>query len=121
MDADTFFQHLRAQVPEIQARYVRNAMNILDGKTIEAELEKLGSKVEPLILVDEEDIPYRNKDGWWASEFRKDCIDYGSLPESVERTILGRVVMFILEDNQGNIIITKRASGKSHPGVWEVP
>lgn len=121
LDADVYYMHLRTNISEIQKKYVKWAMGILDGEVTEETIREFGSKIEVLPLVDENDKPYRNNSGLWSSEFRQDYMNYDSLPESKERTIISRVTLFILEDNDGNIIVSRRSPNKSHPNMLEIP
>lgn len=114
MSPDDFYLYLRDNVEEIQKRYTQRCKDILSGTTDK-------DSVELVVIVDENDQYYKNKDGYWASEFRHDFMRYHLLPESKERTIFCRVALFLLEDEQGNIIVSRRSSNKSNPNKLEIP
>ena len=116
-----FYEYLRNDVIEIQKKYARGIVDIVDWFSTEEAIKELWNKIEVLPLVDENDEFYRNSNGLWASEFRQDYINYQSLPESRERTIFCRVTLFIIEDISGNIIVSRRSSKKSHPNMLEIP
>lgn len=118
-NGDEYSRELHAKSTEIQQHFLNRVEDLLDTKA----LDKLrhGSDLEILMLVDENDSFYRNKDDRWACAFRKDCSNYRSLPESTERPIFVRVVLSILEDMEGNIIISQRSIWKSPLGIWEIP
>lgn len=121
LEAHEFYEYLRNNIDQIQKRYARGVIDIIDGFSTEAIIKKLGNKIETLPLVDENDGYYRNLDGFWASEFRQDCVNYRILPESRERTIFCRITLFIIEDMNGNILVSRRSSYKSHPNMLEIP
>jgi hypothetical protein len=116
-----FYEYLRNNIIEIQKRYARGIMDIVGWLSTEETIKEFWSKIEVLPLVDENDTYYRNTAGFWASEFRQDYTNYQILPESRERAIFCRVTLFIIEDINGNIIVSRRGSKKSHPNMLEVP
>lgn len=91
------------------------------------------SKIESLILYDENDHPYRRPDGTWAIEFRKDFRgktsfgDSGGLDfvsrEGKIHTITPhcRVAFFIVEREDGDIFLATRSNDRdSNPGQMEL-
>lgn len=117
---EDFYTQVKAKITSAQTEYVRQVFSILDTKEAEQKIKDLWSKIEPLIIVDENDVPYKDKSGWWSTEFRKDFWDIWALPESKEKPIFCRIALFVIEDNQGNIIVSRRSMNKSHPGELEM-
>ena len=121
LDAPAYYEFLRNNIDEIQKRYAKGAMDIVDRVSTEDIIKELGSKIEALVIVDENDEYYRNKDGFWASEFRQDYTNYPTLPDSKERTVFCRVTLSVLEDMEGNVIVSRRSPNKTHPNMLEIP
>lgn len=120
LDSAQFYTHLRKNTRKIQAEYIRRTMNLLNKTPINELITKLGNKIEILVLVDENDQPYRNNFGQWSSEFRQDYMNYDRLPESKERMIFCRITLSLLEDSMGNIVVSRRSPHKSHPNMLEL-
>lgn len=118
---ENFYAQVKAKISSAQIEYVKQVFSILDTKEVEQKIKDLWSKIEPLIIVDENDIPYKDESGWWSTEFRKDFWDILTLPESKEKPIFCRIALFVIEDKQGNVIVSRRSMNKSHPGELEMP
>ncbi len=119
-DRESFYAGVKNRTAELQTQYIKQVFALIDLNDIEQKRIDLWSKIEPLIIVDENDIPFQDGSGWWTTEFRKDFGNITSIPESRERSLFCRIALFIIEDTAGNIIVSRRSLKKSSPGELEM-
>ncbi len=117
---NSFYQQVKAAIPKLQSLYVQRVFSLVDENEIKTKIKSLGSKIEPLILVDENDAPIQGRNGWWTTEFRQDFWNIAVIPESREYPLFSRIALFLLEDEKGNIVVSRRSMKKSSPGELEL-
>jgi len=124
--ADEFHRELTRLTRKIRI----SALALLDAESAKELSEN--SKLEALVLYDENDRPYRRPDGSWAVEMRKDFRGTTPYQENrlddlafrngrIERiTPHCRVVFFVVERENGKVLFAKRGDTDSDSGRMEL-
>ncbi len=106
------------QITFIRKKYLSVITWIIDNTELNQLNNEIWSKIEPLLIVDENDNPIINDDWTFKIEFRENFKETKNLNEKLE---FCRIVLFILEDRDWNIIVSKRSMAKpQHPWQYEI-
>lgn len=117
LTSSEFFVKLCASLPEIRVSYAEKVRGIIDKESVEHFLKNEPDETEILMLVDKQDEPYKDNDNVYTAEFRGNWYDESYiLDDAISEQVYCRAAMFILEDENGNIIVPERAKGKW--GAW---
>ena len=127
---DTTAAEFHRELARLSEKIKSCALSLLDAKSAKELAES--SKLETLVLYDENDRPYRRPDGSWAVEMRKDfrgttpykedgLDDLASRDGRIERvTPHCRVVFFIVERENGKVLFARRGDTDSDSGRMEL-
>lgn len=106
-------EKVESAIPELKLQVVQKFYAITNLEEVQEKIKALDSDIEPLMLVDENDMPILDANGGYLTALRKVFKkNLAAIPEAKKQALFCRVAFFLLEDENGNIIISQRASEK---------